>query len=241
MLQSISNSGIDINELFQAPGLTNKQFLLDWLHIVDLGVAADFMGNVFHNLIASGRHLPGNNVKERVKSLFHKIQSYYKTEGVENKLPTLTVLMIRKKTSSSPKLRAKTAETRGLIIFAKQICDEFFDDDNVLEYTIKMAATELWQCYFFWSKNLWNHRSMLLHGRKFLLLRKSLENETDHTWKIKPKHHSFLDLLLQNSCPSDFGGFLAHLGAVKGGSHNPYSIGMSVLQSFRAQVIPEMK
>ena len=90
---------------------------------------------------------------------------------------------------------------------------------------------------------------MLLHGRKFLLLCKSLENETDHTWKIKPKHHSFLDLLLQNSCPSDswtyraedFGGFLAHLGAVKGGSHNPYSIGMSVLQSFRAQVIPEMK
>ena len=28
--------------------------------------------------------------------------------------------------------------------------------------------------------------SMLLPGRKFLLLCKSLENETDHTWKIKP-------------------------------------------------------
>lgn len=249
LLQSISNSGIDINELFQTPGLTSKQFLLDWLHIVDLGVAADFMGNVFHHLIASGNHLPGNNVKERVKSLFHRIQSYYKTEGVENKLPTLTVLMIRKKASSSPKLRAKAAEARGLITFAKQICDEFLADDNVFEYTIKMAATELWQCYSFLSKNLWNHQSMLLPGRKFLLLCKSLENETDHTWKIKPKHHSFLDLLLQNSCPSDswtyrdedFGGFLAHLGAVKGGSHNPYSIGMSVLQSFRAQVIPELK
>ena len=233
LLQSISNSGIDINELFQTPGLTSKQFLLDWLHIVDLGVAADFMGNVFHHLIASGNHLPGNNVKERVKSLFHRIQSYYKTEGVENKLPTLTVLMIRKKASSSPKLRAKAAEARGLITIAKQICDEFLADDNALEYTIKMAATELWQCYSFLSKNLWNHQSMLLHGRKFLLLRKSLENETDHR-KIKPKHHSFLDLLLQNSCPSDswtywdedFRGFLAHLGAVKGGSHNPYSIGM---------------
>ena len=116
LLQSISNSGIDINELFQTPGLTSKQFLLDWLHIVDLGVAADFMGNVFHHLIASGNHLPGNNVKERVKTLFHRIQSYYKTEGVENRLPTLTVLMIRKKASSSPKLRANAAEARGLII-----------------------------------------------------------------------------------------------------------------------------
>ena len=125
--------------------------------------------------------------KKRLKSLFHRIQSYYKTEGVENKLPTLTVLMIRKKASSSPKLRAKAAEARGLITFAKQICDEFLADDNVLEHTIKMAATELWQCYSFLSKNLWNHQSMLLHGRTFLLLCKSLENETDHTWKIKTK------------------------------------------------------
>ena len=67
-------------------------------------MAADFMGNVFHHLIASGNHLPGNNVKERVKSLFHRIQSYYKTEGVENRLPTLTVLMIRKK-AFEPKLQ----------------------------------------------------------------------------------------------------------------------------------------
>ena len=85
--------------------------------------------------------------------------------------------------------------------------------------------------------------------QKVFAVVQELGNETDHTWKIKPKHDSFLDLLLQNSCPSDswtyrdedFGGFLAHLGAVKGGSHNPYSIGMSVLQSFRAQVIPELK
>jgi len=100
--------------------------------------------------------LPGNNVKERVKSLFHRIQSYYKTEGVESKLPTLTVLMIRKKASSSPKLRAKAAEARGLVTIAKQICDDFLAEDNALEYTIKMAATELWQCYSFLSKNLWN-------------------------------------------------------------------------------------
>ena len=68
LLQSISNSGIDINELFQTPGLTSKQFLLDWLHIVDLGVAADFLGNVFHHLISSGNHLPGNNVKKGWKA-----------------------------------------------------------------------------------------------------------------------------------------------------------------------------
>ena len=246
LLQSISNSGIDINELFQTPGLTSKQFLLDWLHIVDLGVAADFMGNVFHHLIASGNHLPGNNVKERVKSLFHRIQlqdwrcgkqaSYFDSPHDQKES------QFKSKTSSQSCRSSRVdyfCKTNLRWIFGWWQCVWIYNQDGC-HRTVAML---------FLSKNLWNHQSMLLPGRKFLLLCKSLENETDHTWKIKPKHHSFLDLLLQNSCPSDswtyrdedFGGFLAHLGAVKGGSHNPYSIGMSVLQSFRAQVIPELK
>ena len=119
LLQPISNSGIDINELFETPGLTNKQFLLDWLHIVDLGVAADFLGNVFHHLIASGNHLPGNNVKERVKSLFHRIQSYYKTEGVENKLPTLTVLIDQKESQFKSKTSSQSCRSSRVDYFCK--------------------------------------------------------------------------------------------------------------------------
>ena len=39
-------------------------------------------------------------------------QEYYEAKDIDSKLPTLTLLMIRKTTSQSPKLRAKAAEAR---------------------------------------------------------------------------------------------------------------------------------
>ena len=39
----------------------------------------------------------------------------------------------------------------------------------------------------------------------------------------------------------DFGGFLSHLAKVRGGSHNPHSIGMRVLNNFRAKALPRLK
>ena len=65
----------------------------------------------------------------------------------------------------------------------------------------------------------------------------------------KAKHHSFLEMALQGSNPADswtyrdedFGGFLSHLAKVRGGSHNPHSIGMRVLNNFRAKALPRLK
>ena len=105
-------------ELFKTPGLTSAQFLLDWLHIVDIGIASDFLGNLFYYMVH--HKMEGNNVSEKVCALFKKIQEYYKAEGIESKLPTLTLLMIRKKATQSPKLRAKAAEARGLIFVCTQ-------------------------------------------------------------------------------------------------------------------------
>ena len=133
-----------INELFKTPGLTSAQFLLDWLHIVDIGIASDFLGNLFYYMVH--HKMEGNNLSEKVCALFKKIQEYYKAEGIESKLPTLTLLMIRKKATQSPKLRAKAAEARGLILFAHKVCETYMEDSCVLEHGIKMAATELWRC-----------------------------------------------------------------------------------------------
>lgn len=145
-------------------------------------------------------------------------------------------------------MRAKAAEARSLIGFAHEVCQAYLKDENVKEHSIKMAAKELWHCYSFLAKDKFDSKLLLQHTRRFLLLCKGLEDPSTQTWKIKPKHHSFLELVLQgNPADSwtyrdeDFGGFLASLSAVKGGSHNPHSIGMSVLQTFRGQTIPELK
>ena len=236
-----------INELFKTPGLTSAQFLLDWLHIVDIGIASDFLGNLFYYMVH--HKMEGNNLSEKVCALFKKIQEYYKAEGIESKLPTLTLLMIRKKATQSPKLRAKAAEARGLILFAHKVCETYMEDSCVLEHGIKMAATELWRCYGCLSKDTFQQAKLQAHARKFLLLCKGLENPEQKTWMIKPKHHSFLEMALQGSNPADswtyrdedFGGFLSHLAQVRGGSHNAHSIGMRVLTNFRAKALPRLK
>lgn len=99
LMASIATSSAGINELFATPGLTSKLFLLDWLHIVDLGVASDFLGNLFWHLVNSNV-FDGANQRERVSSLFAFVQDYYRRNKVENRLPTLTVLMLRKKIAS---------------------------------------------------------------------------------------------------------------------------------------------
>ena len=95
-----------INELFETPGLTSAQFLLDWLHIADIGIASDFLGNLFSYLVH--HKMEGNNLSEKVCALFKKIQEYYKAEGIDSKLPTLTLLMIRKKSNSKSKAKSQS-------------------------------------------------------------------------------------------------------------------------------------
>ena len=78
-----------------------------------LGVAPDFLGGLFwHTLpkLAPTR-------KAAVTALFKEMRQWYQDNGVENRLLTLTELMIRKKANSSPKLRSTAAEARALVPF----------------------------------------------------------------------------------------------------------------------------
>ena len=93
-------------------------------------------------------------------------KSNYKAENVDSKLPTLT-LMIREKASQSPKLRAKAAEARGLILFAYRMCETHMDNNCVLEHAIKMAYLELWECYCCLSKDKFQATKLQSHARRF--------------------------------------------------------------------------
>ena len=225
-MSSILEAEGSTNELFQSPGPTSAQFLLDCLHMLE-----------------------GSNLTEKVRALFQKIQEYYKAENVDSKLPTLTLLMIRKKASQSPKLRAKAAEARGLILFAYRMRETHMDNNCVLEHAIKMAYLERWECYCCLSKDKFQATKLQSHARRFLLLCKGFENTEEKTWLIKPKHHSFLEMALQGNnpadawtyCDEDFGGFLSHLAKVRGGSHNAHSIGLRVLNNFRAKALPRLR
>ena len=141
--------------------------LLDWLRTMDLGVTVDSLGNLFYHLVRGAEYIEGSTQERRVRNLFVRMQAYYKEGQPSSRLQNLTLLMIRKSTSSSPKLRAKAAEARSLVSFARAIAEELLGDTQ-LEKTIKQAARLLEVCY----QNLryYEHDEMLQCATKFLLL-----------------------------------------------------------------------
>lgn len=60
-------NGIEPSPILAAPFFSADVFQLDWLHVMDIGILCDFLGNVF--LLLVQRHCPGANVKERVQEL----------------------------------------------------------------------------------------------------------------------------------------------------------------------------
>ena len=105
----ILDKGLPLNGLFACPGLTASQFYIDWLHVADLGVTQDLLGNLLYHLVATNRYLKGTSQEERVKEIFLKMQQYYAQTEAPARLDNLTLLMLRKNSASSPKLRSKAA------------------------------------------------------------------------------------------------------------------------------------
>ena len=131
LMHRILDKGLPLNGLFACPGLTASQFYIDWLHVADLGVTQDLLGNLLYHLVATNRYLKGTSQEERVKEIFLKMQQYYAQTEVPARLDNLTLLMLRKNRTSSPKLRSKAAESRGLVLFGLQIAQELLPNASL--------------------------------------------------------------------------------------------------------------
>lgn len=239
--------GKDMSPLFGAPGVQTQIFKFDWLHAVDQGVCADFLGNLFCMFLQK-EHVHGR--KKQCLQLFEHIQAYYASEGIESRLPFLKPTMLMKKPSSSPKLRAKAAEARSLVRFAVLHSQTVLSDDSPLELAAKKAATHLSACYDCLSHDRFSISTLQHHATKFLLLYKALEDATaEQFWKIKPKFHLFAELCFEDSNPSqtwtyrdeDFGGYLASLARRRGGKYSPTAVASDVLNKFRAKELPVLR
>ena len=117
--------GLTPSPLFEAPGMRLAFVLLDWLHVVDLGVLQDLLGCLFMEAILHG--LDGRNKEIRLKKLWDLIKEYYEITKPPCRLDMLTEEMFHT-AKKSPKLKAKGAETRHLLpfgaLFAKQMANK---------------------------------------------------------------------------------------------------------------------
>ena len=219
LLASWVDQGIAPSPIMSAPFFVADVFQLDWLHVMDIGVTCDFIGNCFYLLV---RKYPAATERERVRDcfaivwaasyvqphgeeasetivfqeLYRRICAYYVANRVDSRIETLTMTMIQKSSSTPPKLRARGAEARGLVGFVRSETAAVFRDDVEPEATAKRAASHLATMYANLSQATFSHDVMAEHSRKFALLLRGLESfdEGSPLWRTKPKLHQMQEL-----------------------------------------------
>ena len=216
--------GKKISPLFTVAGVTTAVFRRDWLHIVDQGIGADFLGNCFKTFLP---FMPGGCRKERRLALWDRIRDFYEVSHVKDRMVGLRGWGIQapKKT---PKLKASAAAARALIPFCNQQCKILLDPTNAVHEAIIMAADHLNECYDCLSKDAVDWKCRLKqHSKDFAVQYAALQefHEGTKAWVVKPKMHQFLEMCSGDSKPNmswtyrdeDFGGTVAQLCRIKGG------------------------
>ena len=206
--------------------MTNAIFRVDWLHSVDQGIGADFLGNLFFML--QGK-MPGNNRKARCQALWADIQRYYDANDVEDRLKEFDYKYIRgggKK--KPPKLRGcNAASCRALYKYGDLAAQAYLSDLVPQEAAAKAAAKCLHMTLASLSEGtLFRPEKLERYSREFALQYTALRDTSiDPLWRVKPKMHLFLELCSVEDCrpnffwtyrDEDFGGTVSHQSKMKG-------------------------
>ena len=245
-LQFLHEQGIAPSPLFQSPGLLMEHVLLDWLHIVDLGVSQDIIGNFFHEVVLHG--LPGNNKKERLQQLWLKIKAFYAENKSPSKLGELTLEMFEK-SGKSPKLRCKGGECRHLVPFCASLGRELAHLGGHWQ-TVSQLLDLLLQCAQYAATVPFSSESLATASRKLCILWKKLRDaaaaEGSMAWTMKPKLHLFQELceykaeefgspeLFWTYADESFCGFMAKAAKRRGGQNFAATVPERLLNRYRA-------
>ena len=143
VLARIHAQGDRINPLLQLPWIKAKCFRPDWLHVADLGVAADFIGNAMQVL---QQICPGNSIANRVGYLSDWMQHWYERHGTEDRLNVLLPQLFAQPRKGY-KLRAQAAKVRALVPFVDHVCQLILSPMHPVQGAVRAAARCLAQVY----------------------------------------------------------------------------------------------
>ena len=181
--------GALISPIFDAPFVTTKTFRRDWLHLVDLGIAADYLGNLFK---VFRDKLPGRNQEVRVRALWLRVLAFYNGPPViTDRLAKLPNSWIQADGQKPPKLKGNASTTRALVPFAYTLAQELLDPADPKEEAMIVGADHLNRCYTCLSSNTYGWREILARSSSaFVLQFGALQAASDGIhWRCKPKLH----------------------------------------------------
>ena len=180
-LQSLRDQQIQASPLLQLLGFRLSYVVLDWLHIVDLGVGADVMGCFFWTLVRNDNYLDGPNKDVRIAALWRLLKDWYSEPKPASRLDNLTEEMIKRSgMNKKPKLRAKGAECRYIITVdlsrSLHQADPSSDPSSAEMSAIAELFNELWtlQLWVSGSKGKYNSEIAAAHCRRFCLMYEAL-------------------------------------------------------------------
>ena len=240
VIGGIRAKGKPISPLLQAPWVNVRIFRIDWLHVVDLGVAADYLGNLFTMFI---ERLPGGSKEARLQVLWERMLAFYDREGIQDKLQNLTLGMIQGK-KAPPKLRCSAAQCRALIPFALEMSQSVLGASPV-EEAAKCGMVHLGRCYTCLSSDTIFAKDMFEDSAtKFAAQYIALEAASEGlAWRVKPKLHLLLELFLEGGRPAtcwtyrdeDFGGSVAGMARRRGGLLSCQAFSNNLIDRIRMQ------
>ncbi len=198
-LASRAREGNYITGVFSWPGFAWTSIVLDFMHVVDLGIAQECLGNILWEVF----QLLGGTVSQAEATLARMLvllRDVANDLEVPCPLSKITLGMIRQR--GKPRLRAKAAKTRYLVPLVLRLLVSHFparsDRDlrrqKCLEY-LNAAYCEL---------NEWGEGSaarlevaLRRHVLLYLSLARDVLAEDCHAWlrwRFKPKHHMVMHL-----------------------------------------------
>ena len=242
VLERILRNGQTVSPLLQVPWVTTAIFRIDWLHCADQGISADFLGNAF---LLLSRKCTGRNKQERTNALWAKVQEFYRTNQVADRLQNLVPSMLQQP-GKAPKLRSSAAQCRALVPFADACAKTLLSRDEPLELAVATAAAELHECYKALSSEMGQEDSAATLRRcsqrfaeQYVALNAAASD--GYAWRCKPKLHLFLELCMEGSRPSsfwnyrdeDFGGSVARMARRRGGVLTITAFSTNLLRRFK--------
>ena len=131
----------DVCALFTLPGASTSIILMDWMHLVELGVGQDLVGNICWECLRRPGTLTGGSIPVRLKALNDLLKAYNSEHKPFNPVQRLTKGMVKSE-GGQPKLKCKTSECRGLQPWAVQLAKLLLANHGTERYLRIVACAD---------------------------------------------------------------------------------------------------
>jgi hypothetical protein len=194
-----------VHPMQQLPGIHHHSFLVDWLHTVDWGVTAHFIGNLIYDIVYQKlSHMHRNTAVAEIRDIVMKPTVHGSTlshfdlgnfTNPKKHLATYPVLC-----------HMKAAHVRGLVPNARDLALKYHNTGSNHDRHVLKAARALDTVYtIMHSSPLFIppdvYRDLVEAATSFLLSYNWLAQESHiankKMWSLVPKHHYFAHLIEQ--------------------------------------------